>query len=336
MSGQSKLLHIPLSKIRTNPVALRAVNKETVQYAGLVDSIRKVGVLNPVNVREIPNDNPENPGVMYGLCDGLHRYTAATDAGLLEIPAQVLSLDDAEILEAQIIANYHTIKTAPVEFAKQLQRMIAGNPALVTAEVASRLGVSPAWVNERLGLPRLIPEIQTLVDDGQITLTNAFALSKLDASIQPDFVERAMTQPPGEFVPAAQSAMKEWAMAKRQGRDPNVDTFKPIVKLQKMAILNQEVIDGKIGAAMIAKHEITTPAQAWALAMQWVLHSDKDSIAVQREKHTARLADNKKRKDEAKAEREKKASEKAGSTASSIMLAPGVVMTKPSDAPVHV
>lgn len=338
-----KLQYIPLNRIRHNPVALRSVDKESIEYKGLVDSIKRVGVLNAINVREIPNSDPNDTEPLYGLIDGLHRFTGSQDAGRDSIPCQIMTMNDAEILEAQIIANAHKVETKPVEYAKQLQRMIAGNMTLTGIEVATRLGMSLSWLNDRLGLPRLLPEIQKIVDEGQITLTNAFALSKLDQSIQANFVERAMTQSPSEFVPTAQKAKKEFDTAKRQGRDPNADTFQHIPKLQKMPILKEEIDRPTIGPALIAKSGVSSPIEVWKLAMQWVLNSDPDSVAIQRAKHEQRLAEAKRKKDEAKQERDRLSQEKAMQTQATISLAPGVTLSVPtpngtvhSDAPVPV
>ena len=332
MSAQRELKFVPIARIRHNPVALRTVEKETVEYRGLVDSIIQKGVLSPISVREITNPDPNDTEPLYGLIDGLHRFTASQDAGKDKIPCQIVTMDDAEVLEAQIVANAHVVTTKPVAYAKQLQRMIAANPALIASEVAGRLGMSTTWLSDRLGLPKLIQQCQELVDSGEITLTNAFALSKLPAELQPNFVERAMTQSPSEFVPAAQKAKKEYDNAKRQGRDPNQDAFQPIEKLQKLAIIKDELTHGKLGPALIAKHNIHSPAQAFAFAIKWVLNADPDSIEAQKLKHEARVADNKKKKDEAKAERERLAAEKASKKQAEIQLAPGVTMTKKPEA----
>lgn len=98
---------IPLSKIRENPVALRSVNRTSPDYLGLVDSIKQVGVMSSISVRELKD--PATGDVLYGLIDGLHRFSAAQDAGLSEIPAQIKTFNEAAILEAQIIANAHKI-----------------------------------------------------------------------------------------------------------------------------------------------------------------------------------------------------------------------------------
>lgn len=101
--AETVLKLIPLRQIRENPVALRAVNRTSDGYVELVDSIKRNGVYNGILVREVKD--PDSGEVLYGLIDGLHRFSAAQDAGLTEIPAQVRSMADAEVLEAQVIAN---------------------------------------------------------------------------------------------------------------------------------------------------------------------------------------------------------------------------------------
>ena len=153
------------------------VNKECEEYVGLVDSIRQVGVMNPITVREVRD--PETGQKYYSLVDGLHRYNAAQDAGLEEIPVHVLTLDEVQVLEAQLMANIHKVETRPVEYSKQLGRILAHNPLMTAAELSVKLGKSPTWVGQRLNLIKLDEKIQALVDDGTINLTNAIAMSKL-------------------------------------------------------------------------------------------------------------------------------------------------------------
>src|SRR5688572_28749904 len=93
---------VPLNQIRENPVALRAVDKRRREYAELVESIRTKGILNPISVREVKD--PETGKMVYSVIDGLHRFTAAGDAGLKEIPVYVKNMADAEVWEAQVVA----------------------------------------------------------------------------------------------------------------------------------------------------------------------------------------------------------------------------------------
>src|SRR5262245_37817198 len=125
-NGQIRVAVIPLDKIRENAVALRQVDRESEAYICLVDSVRNRGILNPILVREITN--PESGETLYGLVDGLHRWNAAIDAGLKEIPVQIIDMNQAEVEEAQIIGNVHKIETRPIEYTRQLERLMARQP----------------------------------------------------------------------------------------------------------------------------------------------------------------------------------------------------------------
>ena len=95
------LKNIPISEIKENPVALRTVKKDSQAYAELVDSIRNVGILNPITVRTV--SDPATGTSYYVLVDGLHRFSGAQDAGLTEIPAHVLSIAEGDVLEAHAV-----------------------------------------------------------------------------------------------------------------------------------------------------------------------------------------------------------------------------------------
>ncbi len=306
MSDEKRLEYIPLSQIRTNPAALRAVNKETEKYQGLVESIKNKGVLNAILVRELP---PENGVQIYGLSDGLHRFTASMDAGQTTIPAQITTMGDAEVLEAQIIANVHKIETTPVEYTKALQRMIASNPTMTAVELCARLNKSTQWLNDRLSLTNLNEKIQHLVDEGHLKLTNAVVLAKLDPSIQDDFLERALAQSPGEFVPTAQKAKKDWDAAKRAGKDPKSTEFSPTAFLQKISVIKAEMEHPEVGPRLITTGNVTTPMEGFQLALKWIMNIDPESAAAQKEKYDKRKAEAEEKKAAAKAEREKKAVE---------------------------
>lgn len=302
------LAHIPLEKIRQNPVALREVDTSSEEYRGLVDSIKNVGILNPPSVREIKGEGGE---ILYGVIDGLHRYTAAKDAGLKEIPAYIRNMDDAEIEEAQILANIHKVETKPVEYSKQLQRMLGRNPTLTMNELANRLSKSTQWLNERLGLVKLSPQLGAMVDEGKIPLSNAYALAKLPIEIQPEYLERAMTQQPAEFVPQVSKHIKELRDAKRQGREPNPQ-FEPTARLQKISAIKDETQAGAIGTQLCGA--LKTPLEGFKAALAWVLHLDQISVSADKEKWEKRKAEQeesrKKRELERQEKREKEAKAK--------------------------
>jgi ParB/RepB/Spo0J family partition protein len=287
---------VQLSQIRENPSALRNVNKTAEDYLGLVDSIRAKGVLNPVVVREI-KDSDGN--ITYGLIDGLHRFTGALDAGLTEIPANVIEASDAEVLEAQIITNIHKVETRPVEYSKQLMRILAGNPTMTAASLATKLAKSPTWISERLGLIKLEARIAKLVDEDKINLSNAYALAKLPADEQAHFVDRAMTMQPNEFVPTVNTRVKELRDAKRQGRNPNAAEFMPVPHCRKLGEIKTEFEQNEVGPRLVAELGLTTALEGFKTGVAWTLHMDSMSIEADRQKD----ADRRKKDEEVKAQR---------------------------------
>jgi ParB/RepB/Spo0J family partition protein len=309
----SEVVSVPLSQIRENPAALRSVNRQSEDYLGLVDSIRQKGFVGSISGRQ--KTDPETGEEYIELIDGLHRYNASKDAGIENINIQIVDTDDAGALEIQIMANVHKVETRPVEYTRALRRMLTLNPLLTEAELADKIGKSRSWLKERLGLAKLPENVAKLVDEGDITLVNAYALAKLPEEDMADFVDRAVTMSPDEFVPLAHARAKEVKDAKRKGQDAPAAEFQPVPHLQKMGDLKSEMDTSEIGQSLLAKHGVNTALEAWQLAIQWSLHLDPDSVAVQRAKDEERKAQReeakRKRAEAAKAKKAEKAAEKA-------------------------
>ncbi len=276
-----------LSTIRENPVALRSVNRTSEQYQGLVQSIKQKGFLGAITVR--PKTDPETKKDYFELIDGLHRFSASKDAGLTEINVDVVKLTDDEVLEAQLMANIHKVETRPVEYSQQLRRILARNPLMTEAELASTLGKSSAWINQRLGLNKITnPEIQGHVNEGKIKLANAYALAKLPAEEMANFTDRAMTEAPDKFIPQVNARVKEIREAKRKGKDAADAVFQPVAFLQKLKDVKGEVESGEVGKTLCKG--LTSAAQGFAMATKWFLHLDPQSVEAQKVKDIERKA----------------------------------------------
>lgn len=306
---------ISISEIKENPVALRAVNRESEEFIGLRDSIREVGILNAINVRLRTEEVDGQVHEFYELVDGLHRYTAALDCGVEQLAVTVMSLEDTEVLEAQMMANVHKIDTRPIEYTRQMTRIFAGNPTMTVSDMAARVCKSPPWVSQRLGLLKLAVAIQELVDDSKITISNAVSLSKLPESEQANYVDQAMTMGADEFAPTVQARAKELRKAAREGRDAGEVTFEPVARLQKLGALKDEYSGAQVGPSLCETHGATTGPEGFALGVAWALNLDPVSVAAQRAKadeKRARLEDAKKKR---KADRAQKKAEEAATAA---------------------
>lgn len=308
----SELLKISLDQIRENPVALRSVEKEGEEYIRIRDSIAARGILNPINV--LKKTDPDN-NIYYVVVDGLHRYTSAVELGLGEIPAHVLDADESEVTALQIIANSAKKETKPVEYTKALKLMLTANPTLTINELADQVGNSAAWVSSRLNLLKLDEKIQKLVDDGRVSVTNAIALSKLPKEEQPEYLDRAMTQTPSEFVPTVDDRVKALRTAAREGRKADEIGFVPTQFLRKVSEFKDELESGRAGGAVTARLGLTTAAEGFKAGVEWALHIDPQGLDAQRAKYDALQAEKAAKKAAREAEKEAKKNAEAAEAA---------------------
>lgn len=157
---------IPVSSIKPNPYQPRDVFDEEALGA-LADSIREVGLLQPVLVR------PAGDG--FELIAGERRLRAAKRVGLQTIPALVRETDDDRALEQALVENVQREDLNPLEEAAAYQQLIE-DFKLTHEQLASRVGKSRAAISNTLRLLQLPPSIQVAVREGQLSMGHARAL----------------------------------------------------------------------------------------------------------------------------------------------------------------
>ena len=167
VSTGSMLRDVPLARIRPNPFQPRSQFGEQ-GLSALVDSIKAVGILQPVLVREVGPDE-------YELIAGERRFRAARRAGLQSIPALVHQADDAMSLEEALVENLHREDLNPLDEAGAYQQLIE-EFNLTHEEVARKVGRSRAGVTNALRLFQLPPTVQRYVRDGQLSAGHARTL----------------------------------------------------------------------------------------------------------------------------------------------------------------
>ncbi len=161
------LAEIPTSDIRPNPQQPREHFDEEA-LASLADSVREVGLLQPVLVRAAESGGFE-------LIAGERRWRAARRVGLPTIPAIIRVADDATMLQHAIVENVQREELNPLEEAAAYQQLIE-DFALTHDEVATRVGKSRVTITNTLRLLQLPPSIQRFVKDGSLRMGHARAL----------------------------------------------------------------------------------------------------------------------------------------------------------------
>jgi ParB/RepB/Spo0J family partition protein len=311
--GTPKL--VALSEIRPNPVALRAVDREAEAYIQLRDSIADpaIGLLNPINVRERSEEVDGEKVTFYEIIDGLHRYTACSEIGFEELPVLVKSLEETESFLAQIIGNAMRVETRPVEYTKHLQRIISANPTWTIADLATKVHRSPAWLNQRFGLLKLAPSVQTLVDDGKIAVSNAVILAKLPHDEQLNYIDSAMTMITAEFGPMVNTRVTELKKAEKEGREATEDVFVPVAKPRKRSELETELEQQAVLPGLVA--DCDTKESAALKTLAWTLQLDPASVALAQAQWVEKKQQLEEEKAKRKAERAKQKAAEAAEAA---------------------
>jgi ParB family transcriptional regulator, chromosome partitioning protein len=173
----------------------------------LADSIREVGVLQPVLVRPFGDE--------YELIAGERRWRAARRAGLQTIPALVRETDDATALEHALVENLHRDNLNPLEEAAAYQQLIE-DFGLTHDEVAGRVGRSRASISNMLRLLQLPPAIQR-------SLQEVLAKRTVDEDLSVRAVEEAVRGHQGvASAPAAGADDGEAEASRRRLRPPGL------------------------------------------------------------------------------------------------------------------
>jgi ParB family chromosome partitioning protein len=167
--SDSLLRVVPISHIRPNAYQPRSHFDEE-SMGALAASIREVGLLQPVLVRQL-EDEEDN----YELIAGERRWRAARRAGLQTIPVLVQVADDVASLEQALVENLHRVDLNALEEAAAYQQLI-DEFGLTHEQVATRMGKGRATVTNTLRLLQLPAGAQRALAERTISAGHARAL----------------------------------------------------------------------------------------------------------------------------------------------------------------
>ncbi|MGY1580769.1 ParB/RepB/Spo0J family partition protein [Streptomyces sp. MN13] len=168
---------IPLDAIKPNPRQPREVFDEDA-LAELVTSIKEVGLLQPVVVRQLGAGR-------YELIMGERRWRACREAGLEAIPAIVRATEDEKLLLDALLENLHRAQLNPLEEAAAYDQLLKDFNC-THDQLADRIGRSRPQVSNTLRLLKLSPAVQRRVAAGVLSAGHARALLSVEDSEEQD------------------------------------------------------------------------------------------------------------------------------------------------------
>lgn len=157
----------------------------------LADSIVQKGIVEPLVVREFNDAGAYAAGTGgFEIIAGERRYRAALLAGLTTVPCLVRNYSDEDVLEIFVIENLQRDDLSPLEQARGFKQLLTANAdRFSVATIASKVGMSPAWVWDRLKLLDLVPEVQALLEQERISVGHAIVLARLKPADQARAIE---------------------------------------------------------------------------------------------------------------------------------------------------
>ena len=182
----SAFREVPVSAIRPNPLQPRSHFDEEAM-SSLAASIREVGVLQPMLVRDLGEGEFE-------LIAGERRWRAARRAGLQTVPVIVQSVSDSNSLEHALVENLHRADLNPLEEAAAFHQLI-DDFGYTHEQVATRVGRSRTVVTNTLRLLQLPAGVQRAIADGEVTAGHARALlGTPDRGFQEELAKRVIAE----------------------------------------------------------------------------------------------------------------------------------------------
>jgi ParB family chromosome partitioning protein len=228
---------IPVTSISPNPRQPRRTFDEDA-LEELADSIREVGLLQPVVVRAIGAGQ-------YELIMGERRWRASQRAGLAEIAAIVRDTPDTDLLRDALIENLHRQQLDPLEEAAAYQQLLDDFGA-THEQLAQKIGRSRPHISNTLRLLNLPAAVQKRVAAGVLSAGHARALLSLsDTGAQERLAHRIVAEGLSvraveEIVSVGADNDKPKARASRPGKPPTAPA------LDRLATRLSDIFETKV------------------------------------------------------------------------------------------
>lgn len=146
----------------------------------LAASIRAQGLMQPILVRKVESDGPQQK---YEIIAGERRFRASRLAGLTEVPVLVKEVPDESAAAMALIENIQREDLNPLEEAQGIARLVR-EFQFTHEQAAESVGRSRSAVSNLLRLLNLAQPVQTMLMAGDLDMGHARALLAVDGASQ--------------------------------------------------------------------------------------------------------------------------------------------------------
>lgn len=201
----------------------------------LANSIHAQGIIQPVVVRETGHQN-------YEIIAGERRWRAAKMVGLELIPCLVKNVEDDAAIAIALIENIQRENLNAMEEAIALKRIV-DEFELTHQEVAKAVGKSRTAVSNLLRLNNLNPDVQILLEHGDIEMGHARALLACEGQLQSELAQ---------VVVSKELTVRDTERLVKRAHEPEKNKPTPIICEKTESLV--AVLENKFGFKVSAKN----------------------------------------------------------------------------------
>ncbi|MDO8498837.1 MAG: ParB/RepB/Spo0J family partition protein [bacterium] len=170
MDSTDQIFELDINLLEPNPLQPRGlITPESL--AELADSIREHGILEPLVIAKTPAG--------FQIIAGERRWRASKLAGLVKVPVIIRETSPQGMLEMAIVENVQRQDLNPLERAQAYRRLM-DEFNLANAEIAQRVGKSPAYISNTIRILTLPDALKDALMSGATTEGHVRALAALE------------------------------------------------------------------------------------------------------------------------------------------------------------
>lgn len=216
LKPMTEMAEIAVSEIIPNPTQPRTQFDEEA-LDELADSIRQLGVIQPVTVKKADNGK-------YIIISGERRWRAAQRADLTTLPAYIREVDDENLHAMALVENIQRQDLNAIEIALGMQRLI-DECHLTQDALSEKVGKKRSSVSNYLRLLKLPDEVQLALKEGLISMGHAKAIAGAPADQQLRALKKCIKK--GLSVRQAEELSRSLAEAPAAAAQPAEDEEYP-------------------------------------------------------------------------------------------------------------
>ena len=185
MNFDANVLNVAVEDIIPNRFQPRLVFDDA-SLKDLAESIKAHGIIQPLVLRRL--------GEKYEIIAGERRYKASVLAGLTQVPAVIMNIDDQKSAEVAVVENLQRKDLTAIEEAQSYKKILDMG-YLTQEELATRMGVAQSTIANKLRLLNLTIPVKEALLHNKISERHARSLLNItDNNLQISMLNRIITE----------------------------------------------------------------------------------------------------------------------------------------------